>query len=162
MNIGPKYYESLKGLDLAVITQLEKGPDGFHNEEGFEIVEDAISEDASMALPPVVVIPVFAVLCKSEEHYVPQYRYVSPYELARGRVEIADRIVAVRIDVADQDLSELVVGRNDDVLEELRDNGKGLLLERLARFVVGAAPAPFRRVVSLALRLPTLIRGALS
>lgn len=163
MEIGPHYYESLKGMDLATITELERGPNGFHNETGFEIVEGArgtVGGD-DIELPSVVIVPVFAVLCKSDEHDHPQYRYVSPYELARKRVEIADRIVGVRIDVADQDLSELVVGRNDDVREELRENVPGLVLERAARFVIGAAAAPFRRVASLAARLPGLIRDAL-
>ena len=159
MKIGPGYYDGLKGLDLAAITELKRGPDGFHNEGGFQIVEDATDDDGN-PLPGVVIVPLFAVLCKSDQHYVPQYRYVSPYELARRRLEVADRMVAVRIDVADQDLSELVVGRKDDVAEELRDNGEGLVIERIARFVIGAAPGPLRRVVSLALSIPELIRKA--
>ncbi len=160
MKIGPRYYESLKGMDLEEIQAVELGPQGFQHEAGFRMVEDAMGDDG-LELPAVVVIPVFAILCASDQHHVPQYRYVSPYELARGRLEVADRIYAVRIDVADQDLSELVVGRRDDLREEARDNAPDLIVERVARFIVKAARGPFERVAGLAARLPGLIGRAL-
>ena len=106
-------------------------------------------------------IPLFAVLSSSSSKPVPQYRYLSPYELARGRVEIADRIYACRIDVKDQDLSELVVGRRDDIAEEMKENLPDIFLERVARFILKAARGPFERLSDLVSRLPSLIRNAL-
>jgi hypothetical protein len=145
-------YKALDGLDLAKVEELSFGPNGYQTEPGFEIVEND-----PRGLPVMAMVPVFVVLCKSKKHPEPQYRYVSPYELRRERLEVADRLVCVRLDVAGDPLSEIVVGRTDDVLEEARSNAVGHGKHMLRGLGLGA----LRRIQGLGLGLPGLIKKGL-
>ena len=52
-----------------------------------------------------------------------------------------------------------MVGRNDDIAEELKENGEGLVLERVTRFVLGVSKGALNRALTLALKVPNLIKG---
>lgn len=145
-------YKVLDGLDLPKIGELSVGPQGYQTEPGFEIVEND-----PRGVPTIAMVPVFLVLCRSKKHPEPQLRYVSPYELRRGVFECADRLVCVRLDVAGDPLSEIVVGRTDDVLEEAKENGIGHGRHLLRGLGLGA----LRRIQGFGLGLPGLIKKGL-
>ena len=139
----------MDGLSLDELDELEAGPHGYHLESGFEVVTD------DPRVPDgVVIIPLAAVLCKSRRHPAPQLRYLSPHELERGQLEVADRIYGVRIDVPGEDLSRLVVGRRDDLAEVAIEHGR--------RWAVGLGLQQVARVISWAARLPGLVREAVA
>jgi len=126
-------------LDLGDIEALAVGPQGYQGETGFRLVggEEGVG---------AVVVP--TVLCASDRQPTPQHRYVSPYELERGVLEVADRLHCVRVH------GELVVGRTDDIAEVAGRKGRGLLArlgERLRRRLGALIQAA---VGSLGARLP--------
>ena len=98
-----------KTLEPEKLDHLEAGPNGFQREPGFRIVRDSPEYPGGYA---VILVPL--VLCASDAHPAPQPRFLSPHEMARGRLEVADRLVAVRV------LGTPIIGRRDDVEEIAR------------------------------------------
>lgn len=88
------------------IKDLPKGPKGFQNERGFRIVETHPDYPEGLGL---ILVPV--VFCASDTHPEPQARFASPHEIARGQLELADRLYAVRVH------GTVVIGRREDVAE---------------------------------------------
>lgn len=116
--------EEVEGLSLEDVEALEEGPHGFQTEAGFEYVTDNERLPGGIG---AIVVPV--VLCRSDRRPEPQLRFLSPHELARGRVEVANRLYAVRV------RGTVVIGRREDVAEiaqgQLFGHLRSLATERL-------------------------------
>lgn len=124
------------GLD-----DLQPGPKGFQTEAGFEIVRgDPDYPDGYAA----IVVPL--VLCRSSKHPTPQLRFVSPYEVSRGRLEVADHMACARIHGVP------VIGRTDDLAAVAVQQARASIFSLAARAIA--------KVVTHALDLPEMIEAA--